>query len=153
MELHLAGQHAAKWAAYNDLENEQQRDAIFEEHGGVYRNTLPSHFVSEAAGERSFFFEIDQSSVETIIRDMPFKPADLGEQDISPDDGVNLLYYSTNNTKSNNFVYKRVRPAGAHTPPECAHLNIGRFKPVLPQNHLYCLQSMYFLTNNNCPMY
>lgn len=91
IELHLTKQHPAKWAVYNGFQNEQQREAFFEENGEVYRNTLSSHFVLETAGERSLIFELDKGIVETIIGEMFFKPDDLGEEELSQDEELDEL--------------------------------------------------------------
>jgi hypothetical protein len=91
LELHLRGQQTTQWAGYNTLENDEKREAFFEERGEVFWNTIRSHFVSEAAGEIPLVVELDQSIVETIIGEMFFKPDDEGEEDIGQDDAIHDL--------------------------------------------------------------
>ena len=91
IKLYVRCQHTTKWAEYNALENDQQREAFFEEHGEVYRNSIRSHFVSEASGIIPLVFELDQGIVETIIGEMFFKPDDKGKEDIGPDDAIDDL--------------------------------------------------------------
>jgi hypothetical protein len=84
IEGHVRDQHADKFEEYSKLDTQAQED--FFEDVVLFRNTLTSHFVSEAVGKRTIVFDIDRDIVDVVVSDMIYAPQDDLKSDYDDSD-------------------------------------------------------------------